>query len=59
MFSGTPEISRRSRLLHWLLAQHCLSKVVILLQRLELTDLDTANSNSNFSNLYLTFQYLC
>ena len=51
MFSGIPKISRHSRLLYWLLAQDCLSKVVIFSQRLELTNLDTTNSNSSFSNL--------
>ena len=55
MFPRIPEISRHSRLLYWLLAQNCLSKVAIFLQRLALTDLDTKNSDSNFSKLHFNY----
>ena len=55
-FQGYHKMSKHSRLIYWLLVQHYLSKVVIFLYRLELTDLDTTSSDSSFSNLYL-FQF--
>ena len=52
VFSWSPVISKHSRLVYWLLAQHRRSKLVTILQGFDLTDLDIDSLDTNFLKLY-------